>query len=113
VTKTTIRDRVWSAAFERALAGQTVSVATVRKEADLDRSSDRTIRDVLNTMVAEGWLEKFTKQSHSWSRGPAIDRLAVCEECGSVWFPEGLTQSPGDSDDRKLCSQCSIMAAPL
>ena len=110
MTKDTKRDRVWSAALTKAFAGRNFSVGDVRERAGLDESSDRTVRDVLNTMVETEWLEKERKQSHVWFAGRRIDDdLAACEDCGVV---RGLDHLDDRYGDRSLCWRCRIRASP-
>jgi len=85
MAKHTDRDSVWSfvmkIAIENAADGQWENAADGQWEITLefvklylrnDAPSDRTIRDVLNTMTDQGWLKKQKPQSHTWQVGDAL-----------------------------------------
>lgn len=72
----TKRDRVWSVALGLAARTERFGVADVIAEEGLEASSKRTARDVLTTMVDQGWLRKRTcPDTGSRLYGPG-DRLS-------------------------------------
>lgn len=71
MAKHTPRDHVWSFAMYRALNDQKIKIKHVR-HALADPPSDRTIRDVLNTMYDMEILDKDSAQAHEWEPGPAL-----------------------------------------
>lgn len=68
MAKHTDRDRVWCWAMHHAVMGDAFSIGDLKHVSGgiEDPPSDRTIRDVLNTMVDMGWLEKEKPQGHTW-----------------------------------------------
>jgi hypothetical protein len=58
MTKHTTRDEVWNLALRYAMSEEPFKLKEVR--AGISESpSDRTIRDILNTMVNHGWLSNL------------------------------------------------------
>lgn len=90
------RDRVWDATI-RALAMSPASIRTSDVSRLIETEiSDRTIRRVMNSMRAMGWLQRDTDGSHDWFPGPrAREHLAV--------YHLGQDRPPGAEDlDRVL-----------
>lgn len=74
MTKHTARDSVWHVAIQRATNEESFKITEISEEESLD-TSNRTIRDTLNTMADLGWLSKESPQSHEWHPGPlALDQ---------------------------------------
>ena len=81
MAKDTARDKIWTYAMTHAIkmadgSGSPIEVKHVRNNL-LEAPSDRTIRDVLNTMVEHGWLEKEKEQSRSWTAGKALESVEL------------------------------------
>jgi len=119
MAKNTLRDRVWNRALILATRGDHFEVKHIRNYILSDEGSDRTIRDVLNTMVENEWLEKESRQSHEWRQGPKLKHMTACERCGFGSKPEGvdacvncgvvtlhhhLTEGPNP-----ICTECEDM----
>ena len=103
MVKHTDRDVIWSCAMKIALEsmnidGQHIKVKYIRRWLDPDPPSDRTIRDVLNTMTYQGWLKKETKHSHKWFAGEALRDLKFKElEGAKVGSIHNLTGKPDEN----------------
>lgn len=75
----TKRDRIWDAALRLASRVDEFAVSDVRVESGVDEPAERTVRDVLTTMAAEGWLRKHTAAADGrrlYSAGPKLDEAA-------------------------------------
>lgn len=72
MTKQTKRDTVWGTALRLAVQLEEFDIAEVLAESNLGQSSKRTTRDVLKSMVEQGWLETHT-----------------CENTGRLLYSEG------------------------
>lgn len=83
MAKDTPRDRVWSYSMMKALEGRSFKLKHVRNNV-AKPPSDRTIRDVLNTMVEYGWLDKEKKQSNEWRPGQQAEKVELVSETDSV-----------------------------
>jgi len=110
MVKHTDRDEIWNYAMMFALQGLNSSeegkrfkVKHIRNRFGGNPPSDRTIRDVLNTMTYQEWLQKDKKHSHTWYHGEALRDLKFKEFPGNtiggvhhmVGKPEGYR---GDSE---------------
>jgi hypothetical protein len=109
MVKHTDRDEIWNYAMMMALEsinaeGKHIKVKYIRNRFGGNPPSDRTIRDVLNTMTYQEWLQKEKKQSHKWYPGDALRDLKFKEFPGNtiggvhnmVGKPEGYRS--GDSE---------------
>jgi hypothetical protein len=93
MAKDTARDKVWSYAMHRAIkdaafGDMEIKVKYVRNNI-VDAPSDRTIRDVLNTMTEQEWLEKEKPQSRTWHAGKALQHVELEEMPGPKEAPVG------------------------
>jgi hypothetical protein len=83
MVKHTARDKVWceamTLAFEHKATGDPITMRRIRGRLILGDGppSDRTIRDVLNTMADQHWLCKEKPQSHSWLPGEVFRRVDI------------------------------------
>ena len=102
MTRNTTRDEVWNQALSVAIGGGSFQVKHIRNSILADEGTDRTIRDVLNTMVEMEWLEKESKHGHKWRAGPKIDHMDTCDKCGRVGLNHNLPVSP----DGRVCLAC-------
>jgi hypothetical protein len=83
MAKDTGRDKVWSYAMQRAIndaeyGDHEIKLKYVRNNI-VNPPSDRTIRDVLNTMAQQGWLQKEKPQSRTWRAGEALRHVELEE----------------------------------
>lgn len=76
MVKDTGRDAIWNRAMVMALEGNSFTLRQIRNWVNIsgDGPSDRTTRDVLNTMVEYQWLEKESPKAHTWRPGPTARR---------------------------------------
>lgn len=79
MTKNTAQDEVWNCALRYALLEESFKLPRISDEIASD-TSDRTIRDTLNTMVDCGWLDKKSQQAHTWQPGPKAYDIENVEE---------------------------------
>jgi hypothetical protein len=89
MVKHTDRDEIWNYAMMMALEsmnveGKHIKVKYIRNRFGGNPPSDRTIRDVLNTMTYQDWLKKDKKQSHKWYPGEALRDLKFKEFSGAT-----------------------------
>jgi hypothetical protein len=75
MTKHTSRDDVWNEALLLATNEESFSIEDIASSEDVD-TSERTVRDTLNTLVDFGWLSKEKDRGHTFQPGP----LALGEE---------------------------------
>jgi hypothetical protein len=91
MVKHTARDKVWCEAMRMALEyaryEDPISVGRVNGTLRMGDGapSDRTIRDVLNTMAEQGWLRKEKPQSHSWLPGEIFRHVNVKKSEPELW----------------------------
>lgn len=88
MVKNTKRDKVWSLALILALQGNPFKLKHIQNWLGDDAPSDRTTRDVLNTMKQHGWLEKEKLQSEEWSPGIELETILELKREYSKQFPE-------------------------
>jgi len=83
MAKDTGRDKVWSYAMQRAINDAEYGDCEIKlkyvRNNIADPPSDRTIRDVLNTMARQGWLQKEKPQSRTWRAGEALQYVELEE----------------------------------
>ncbi len=76
----TVRDRIWDATLELLYQRPIPFQAwRVRDLADLDESSDRTIRRTLREMEDLGWLSRESSEAHYWKPGPKAEKMLRSE----------------------------------
>jgi DNA-binding IclR family transcriptional regulator len=101
MVKHTDRDQVWNCAMMFALEsmnveGKYIKVKYIRRQIH-NPPSDRTIRDVLNTMTYQGWLQKEKKQSHKWYPGEALHELKFKEfEGAAIGSVQNIVGKPNE-----------------
>ncbi|MBX0286066.1 hypothetical protein [Haloarcula salinisoli] len=71
----TKRDHIWTATLELAGRGEAFSHAEVVAACSSEPPSGRTVRDVLQTMVDDGWLSTEIDPSDGSRRYVPSDRL--------------------------------------
>lgn len=84
MTKHTSRDDVCNKALQLATNEESFSIEDIASSKDVD-TSERTVRDTLNTLIDFGWLSKEKDRGHTFQPGP----LALGEDT----TPEGTPVS--------------------
>jgi len=77
----TDRDRIWNATLE-LLYHRPIPFRAwrVRDRAELDESSERTIRRTLREMEQFGWLARDSSEGHYWKPGPKAEKMLQSEK---------------------------------
>lgn len=92
--KATVRDEIWSAALELALATEYgFTVDEVLEAAGLDDAQRRTGRRVLHVMADRGWIAPLYPMRSHHRRWEASDRLDLDDDQGTIQVDEATTET--------------------